>query len=464
MDITVVHRADESGTTENFTEQPAAAAPDLDPRRRRGLALRHRRRVRPADLRRRVADQLDRGCHHLRRRLAGRRARHRGRGAWARSTSSTPLDAAAQAVESACGAGRGRLRRARPRHRGSRRLPDRPRVVPHLPGKQYQNWRPRTSRRPSRPTSFSRPASPRPRALVGSARSPPAPAMRLACSPSMRSASRADSVHHLRRSRRRCSHRVTAPSDPVAALRRSTSIAALSFHPPGDQRRPGQTEEVIVTQTVSAEPKQVGFRGSAVAGPPVTRCSPTPRRCRRHHPPGAGIRRHLPGHRVALALWPQVFSNQDSIASADNFGQYVLPLMGGTVLASIIALILATPVAVGIALYISHYAPRKDRYLVGYVIDLRRDPLGRVRRLGQTFLAASMVPIYGWLHNNPGFIPFFAGDPDHRTHPAHLRRRARGDDPSIIVTSPPRDLHPDAQAPRGGGARARRDPDGHGSG
>ncbi|WP_295689418.1 phosphate ABC transporter permease subunit PstC [uncultured Brevibacterium sp.] len=112
------------------------------------------------------------------------------------------------------------------------------------------------------------------------------------------------------------------------------------------------------------------------------------------------------------ALWPQVFSNQDSIASADNFGQYVLPLMGGTVLASIIALILATPVAVGIALYISHYAPRKIATPVGYVIDLLAAiPSVVYGAWGMTFLAASMVPIYGWLHNNLGFIPFFAGDP-----------------------------------------------------
>src|SRR5690606_4699375 len=70
------------------------------------------------------------------------------------------------------------------------------------------------------------------------------------------------------------------------------------------------------------------------------------------------------------ALAPTVFSNVDSITSADNFCVYVAPLIGGTIMASAIAILLATPVAIGIALFFSHYAPRKLATPVGYVIDL----------------------------------------------------------------------------------------------
>ncbi|MGO1183549.1 MAG: phosphate ABC transporter permease subunit PstC [Micrococcaceae bacterium] len=113
------------------------------------------------------------------------------------------------------------------------------------------------------------------------------------------------------------------------------------------------------------------------------------------------------------ALAPTVFSNQDSINSADSIWQYVLPLMGGTIIAAIIALLLATPVAVGIALYISHYAPRKIATPVGYVIDLLAAiPSVVYGAWGMTVLASLLVPIYGWLDTYLGFIPFFSGDPN----------------------------------------------------
>nr|WP_179951111.1 phosphate ABC transporter permease subunit PstC [Xylanimonas oleitrophica] len=53
-----------------------------------------------------------------------------------------------------------------------------------------------------------------------------------------------------------------------------------------------------------------------------------------------------------------------------HLGQLVGPLVFGTLLAAAIALLLATPVAVGIALFISHYAPRRLAAGIGYVVDL----------------------------------------------------------------------------------------------
>lgn len=112
------------------------------------------------------------------------------------------------------------------------------------------------------------------------------------------------------------------------------------------------------------------------------------------------------------ALAPTVFSNVDSITSADNFWVYVAPLIGGTIMASAIAILLATPVAIGIALFISHYAPRKLATPIGYVIDLLAAiPSVVYGAWGMITLSSAMVPIYGWLHDNLGFIPFFAGNP-----------------------------------------------------
>ena len=67
--------------------------------------------------------------------------------------------------------------------------------------------------------------------------------------------------------------------------------------------------------------------------------------------------------------WPAIKPGAE-LESADSFFQYVWPLMAGTVMAAIIALLLATPVAVGVALFISHYAPRRIAQPVGFVIDL----------------------------------------------------------------------------------------------
>ncbi|MGM7666873.1 phosphate ABC transporter permease subunit PstC [Microbacterium sp. A93] len=110
------------------------------------------------------------------------------------------------------------------------------------------------------------------------------------------------------------------------------------------------------------------------------------------------------------ALWPKVFSNQETIKSADTFWQYVWPLMAGTVIASLIAILIATPVAVGIALYISHYAPASISTPVGYVIDLLAAiPSVVFGAWGMTTLAGGMVPIYGWLGEYLDWIPLFGG-------------------------------------------------------
>ena len=93
---------------------------------------------------------------------------------------------------------------------------------------------------------------------------------------------------------------------------------------------------------------------------------------------------------------------------AIDFWSYVWPLMAGTIIVSAIALLLATPIAIGVSLFISHYAPRRFANTIGYIIDLLAVVYGA---WGMLVLAPLMVPLYQWLHNNLGFIPLFAGDP-----------------------------------------------------
>lgn len=95
-----------------------------------------------------------------------------------------------------------------------------------------------------------------------------------------------------------------------------------------------------------------------------------------------------------------------------QFFDYAYPLVIGTLIASVIALVLATPVAIGVALYISHFAPPRISKSLGYLIDLLAAiPSVVYGAWGMSFLGPALVPAYGWLHENLGFIPLFAGDP-----------------------------------------------------
>ncbi|TXK19327.1 phosphate ABC transporter permease subunit PstC [Homoserinibacter sp. GY 40078] len=93
----------------------------------------------------------------------------------------------------------------------------------------------------------------------------------------------------------------------------------------------------------------------------------------------------------------------------DSFWQYVGPLVFGTVWAAALALLIAVPIALGIALFISHYAPRRLAQGLGYTIDLLAAVPSVVYGLwGAGVLAPSIQPAYVWLVDNLGWIPLFA--------------------------------------------------------
>ncbi len=111
---------------------------------------------------------------------------------------------------------------------------------------------------------------------------------------------------------------------------------------------------------------------------------------------------------IARAV-PAFSTDPESLPYGSTWG-YVAPYLFGTVWASFLALLFAVPVAVGIALYISHYAPKVLSTPVAFVIDLLAAVPSVVFGLwGMNVLAPLMVPIYQWLNKNLGFIPFFGG-------------------------------------------------------
>ncbi|TQN27542.1 phosphate ABC transporter membrane protein 1 (PhoT family) [Haloactinospora alba] len=88
----------------------------------------------------------------------------------------------------------------------------------------------------------------------------------------------------------------------------------------------------------------------------------------------------------------------------------VAALVFGTVLAAGLALLLATPVAIGIALFIVYYAPRRIAAVLGYVVDLLAAIPSVVYGLwGIGFLVVQLAPFYETLERYLGWIPLFAG-------------------------------------------------------
>jgi len=93
-----------------------------------------------------------------------------------------------------------------------------------------------------------------------------------------------------------------------------------------------------------------------------------------------------------------------------SFWAYVAPLVFGTLWAAFLALVIAFPISIGIALFISHYAPRRMAAGLGYVIDLLAAVPSVVFGLwGIKVLAPGIVPFYDWLATNAGWLPFFVG-------------------------------------------------------
>jgi len=95
---------------------------------------------------------------------------------------------------------------------------------------------------------------------------------------------------------------------------------------------------------------------------------------------------------------------------ANNFWEYVGPLAFGTLWSAFLALLMAVPVAIGIALFISHYAPRKLAQGLGYLVDLLAAVPSVVFGLwGIGVLAPLVRPFYKTLIEWFGWIPLFAG-------------------------------------------------------
>ena len=93
------------------------------------------------------------------------------------------------------------------------------------------------------------------------------------------------------------------------------------------------------------------------------------------------------------------------------FLEYVGPLIFGTIWAAFLALVIATPLAVAVALFTSHYAPRRLAVPLGWFIDLLAAVPSVVYGLWGSSVFAPVLArsVYPWLEDNLGFVPLFKG-------------------------------------------------------
>jgi phosphate transport system permease protein len=89
----------------------------------------------------------------------------------------------------------------------------------------------------------------------------------------------------------------------------------------------------------------------------------------------------------------------------------IAALAFGTALTSVIALLVAVPIALGIALFLSHYAPRRLATPLGFTIDLLAAVPSVVFGLwGRDVFLIPVQNLSVWLNQYFGWLPFFSGD------------------------------------------------------
>ncbi len=106
---------------------------------------------------------------------------------------------------------------------------------------------------------------------------------------------------------------------------------------------------------------------------------------------------------ITSSTWVPNDPDGDGPATA-QFG--TLAFTFGTIVVSLIALLVAVPISIGIALFMTEFAPLRVRSAVITVIDLLAAIPSVVFGLwGILVVAPALVPVYGWIHDTFGGLP-----------------------------------------------------------
>jgi phosphate transport system permease protein len=108
--------------------------------------------------------------------------------------------------------------------------------------------------------------------------------------------------------------------------------------------------------------------------------------------------------------FPALVAGASELPEGKSFIDYVAPLAFGTVLAAGLGALIGVPLAVAVALFITHVAPPRTALTLGYLVDLLAAIPSIIYGLWGIFvLGPKMVPVMKWLEAKLGFIPVFEG-------------------------------------------------------
>jgi phosphate ABC transporter permease protein PstC len=107
-----------------------------------------------------------------------------------------------------------------------------------------------------------------------------------------------------------------------------------------------------------------------------------------------------------------IFGNDWNPAANGNIGVFhALPLVVGTLVTSVIALLIGVPVAVATALFLTELCPRRARGPIGMLVDLLAAVPSVVYGLWGVFvLAPKLQGFEKWIANTFSFIPYIGGN------------------------------------------------------
>jgi phosphate transport system permease protein len=108
--------------------------------------------------------------------------------------------------------------------------------------------------------------------------------------------------------------------------------------------------------------------------------------------------------------FPALTASAAELPKGESFLSYVAPLAFGTVLAGVLAMVIAVPLAVAVALFITHIAPRRIATTLGFFVDMLAAIPSIIYGLWGIFvLGPAAVPVMRWLEEKLGWIPIFEG-------------------------------------------------------
>jgi phosphate transport system permease protein len=113
---------------------------------------------------------------------------------------------------------------------------------------------------------------------------------------------------------------------------------------------------------------------------------------------------------LVVKAWPALTASPKDIPGGQGLVKFIWPLAFGTLVAATIAVVVAVPLSVAVALFISHIAPRRIAQPMSYLIDLLAAIPSVIYGLwGIAVLGPHSVGVLRWLEDNLGFIPLFKG-------------------------------------------------------